>query len=58
MAAKMEEPIFHLRRWVNGGIAISVNKSYSHMIYGARLTSILMDREPDQESDSDLVLAQ
>ena len=58
MAAKMEEPISHMRGWVNGQIAIAVARSYSHMIRGARLPSLLRNREPDWGSGSGLGLAQ
>ena len=41
MAAKIEEPILHMRGWINGRIAILVARKYSCMIRGARLTSPL-----------------
>ena len=37
MAEKREEPLLQVRGWLNGRIAISVARSYSQMIYGARL---------------------
>ena len=58
MAAKIEEPILHVRGWVNGRIAIKVGRSYSHMIRGARLPSPLRYRYPDWDSGSGLRLAQ
>ena len=41
MAAKMEEPIWYVQGWVNSWIAITVARSYYHMIRGARLPSTL-----------------
>ena len=39
MEAKVDEPISHVRGWVNGRIAIAVARSYSCMILGSNLTS-------------------
>ena len=58
MAEKMEEPISHMRGWVNGRIAIVVGRYYSHMIRGARLPSTLLERYLDWESGSGIGLAQ
>ena len=58
MAAKMDEPISHVRGWVNGPIVIVVARSYSGMIRGACITSPLQDREPDWELGLGLGLAQ
>ena len=58
MAAKPEEPISHVCGWVNGRIAITVVRSYSHMIRGARLPSPLRDRELDWDPGSGLGLVQ
>ena len=58
MDAKMEEPISHVKGWVNGQIAITAARSYSRMIRGARVPSPLRTREPDWDSGSGLDLAQ
>ena len=47
MAERRNEPLSHLRAWINGQIEIAVAKYYSHMIRGAQLTSHLQDRDPD-----------
>ena len=57
MAAKMDEPILHVRGWINGRIAIAVVRSYSCMIYGDRLPSSLRDWELDWNPGSGLGLA-
>ena len=57
MAAKMDEPISHVRGWINDRIAIAVERSYSRMIHGARLPSLLRDREPDWDPESGIGLA-
>ena len=33
VAAKMEEPILHVKDWVNGRITLSVVRSYSRVLY-------------------------
>ena len=44
MVEKLEEPISHVRGWVNGRIAVAVARSYSRMIHGDRLPSPLRGR--------------
>ena len=44
MAAKMEEPIFYIKGWFNGLIAITVAGSYSRILHGARVTSPLQNQ--------------
>ena len=58
MAAKLEEPIFHVRGWVKNLIAIKITILYSCMIPGTCLPSPLQDRDPYRESIYGLVLAQ
>ena len=41
MAEKMEEPILHVRGWINGRITITVAILYSRMVCGDRLPSPL-----------------
>ena len=41
VVAKLDEPISHLRGWINGWIAIAVTRLYSQMIRRARLTSTI-----------------
>ena len=55
-AEKTEEPISHVRGWFNDWIPIVVARFYSHMIHGDRLPSPLLDRDPEWESGSGLVL--
>ena len=43
MAAKMDEPILHVRGWINGRIAIAFARLYSQMIHEDRLPSHLWD---------------
>ena len=47
MAVKMEVIILHVRVWVSGQITIAVARSYSHMIRGFFLSSILWNRKTD-----------
>ena len=58
IAVKMNEPLSHVRGWINGRIAIAVARSYSLMIREARLLSPLRDREPEWDPASGLGLAQ
>ena len=58
MAAKMDEPILHVKGWVNGRIAITVTRSYSRVLRGARVPSPLRTQEPDWELVFGLGLAQ
>ena len=55
MAAKWRN---HVWDCTNGRIANTVARSYSHTIFGARLSSTLQDRDPDRESSSGLGLVQ
>ena len=57
MAVEMDEPILHVRGWINGRIATAVARSYSRMICGAQLPSPLRDREPDWDPESGIRLA-
>ena len=43
---RLQEPISHVRGWVNGRIAITVAILYYQTIRGYRLPSPLQDREP------------
>ena len=58
MAANMDEPIFHVRDWINSWIAIAVSRSYSHIIHRSRLPSLLQDWDTDWDPASGLGLAQ
>ena len=58
MAAKIEEPITHVRGWDNGCTTITVARLYSRMIRGALLASPLRDQEPDWDPGSGLGLVQ
>ena len=58
MAAKMEEPIFHVRGSIKGWIVIVVMISYSRIICGARLPSPLQDSDPDWGLSLSLSMAQ
>ena len=44
MSEKIEEPILHVRGWVNGRTAITVTISYSRKIRGYCLPINLWDR--------------
>ena len=57
MVEKPEKYISHVRGWVNGWIEITVKKSYSHTIRGARLPSPLRDQETDCYQGSGISLA-
>ena len=46
-----------MRGWVNGQIAITVARLYSHIIRGDFLPSTLKDRDPDWGSGLGLGLA-
>ena len=46
MAAKTEEPIFHVKGWVNFQIAITVTRLYSRMLHRAQFPILLRNREP------------
>ena len=56
VAAKMKEPISRVKGWVNIQISITVSRSYSQVLQGARVTSLLRTLEPDWESVSGLGL--
>ena len=58
MAAKMEEPIFHIKGWVNNHIAIEVARSFSQKFKESWVPSPLHNQEPDWESDLGLGLVQ
>ena len=47
MAAKKEEPISHVKGWVNVRITIVVASSYFQIIRGARVPSLLWTHDPD-----------
>ena len=57
MAAKIDEPIFHVQGWINGRIAITVARSYSCIICGDILPSSLWDQEPYWDPEFGLGLA-
>ena len=57
MAAKLDESIFHIRGWINGKIAIAVARSYSRIIFRARLPNPLRDRELDWDPELGIGLA-
>ena len=58
MAAKMDEPITHVRLWINGQFSIEVARSYSQIICVSRLPSPLRCQDPDWDPGSVLGLAQ
>ena len=57
MAEKMDEPIFHVKGWVNGRIEIAVVRSDSWVICRARSSSPLRNWYPDWDLGPGLVLA-
>ena len=58
VAAKMDESILHVSRWINGWFTISASRSYSQIIHRARLPSTLQERETDWDMELGLGLAQ
>ena len=58
MAEKMEEPVFNVKDWVNGRIAIVVASLYSQILHGAQVSSPLRTWDPDWDSCLGLGLAQ
>ena len=54
----MDKPISHVQGWISGQILISVARSYSQIIRGARIRSTLQDQDPDWDPASGLGLAQ
>ena len=58
MAAEMDEPISHVRVWINGRIEIAVARSYSQIIHGYRLPNPLRDQYPKWDPELGLGLAQ
>ena len=52
MAEKREEPLFQVWGWLNWQVAITVARSYSQMIRGARLPSSLREQEPGWNPES------
>ena len=57
MAEKREEPILQVRGWLNGKITISIARSYSQMIRGARIPSPLQEQEPGWDPELGIGLA-
>ena len=57
MVAKMDEPISHVRGWINSKISIVFRILYPRMIRGSKLTSTLQDRDPDWDPASGFGLA-
>ena len=47
MAAKIDEPILHIKGWVNGWILIAVARSFSRLLRISQVLSPLRIREPD-----------
>ena len=58
IATKMEEPVLHVRVFINSRIEIVVPRFYSRIINGACIPTTLQYRDHDWESISGLVLAQ
>ena len=58
MVEKIDEPILHVRGWINVQIAIAVTRLYSRMIRGACPPSPLWDQDPDWDLVLGLGLAQ
>ena len=58
MAAKMDEPISHVRGWINIQIAILVTSSYSQIIHVDLLLTHLRERDPEWDPASGIGLAQ
>ena len=57
MAEKRAEPLLQVQGWENGLIAIAVARSYSRIICGARVPSLLWEREPDWDPESGIKFA-
>ena len=57
MAEKREEPLSQVREWLNGQITITVARSYSWMIRGAWLPSLLRDQETGWDPESEIGLS-
>ena len=58
MAAKINEPISHMRGWINVWISIAAVRLYSRIIRRARLPSHLRDQEMAWDLELVLALAQ
>ena len=58
MAKKMDEPISHVKGWVNGRIEIAVARSYSWVLHVSQAPSTLLTQEPDWALGLGLVLEQ
>ena len=58
MVIKLEEPLSHVRGWVNSRIAIAVMRLYSLIIFGACIPSLLQGQESKWDPGSGLGLAQ
>ena len=57
MSEKSEEHLSQLRGWLNGRITISVARSHSQMIHGARIPSPLWEQEPGWDPESVIGMA-
>ena len=57
MEDKIEEPLLQVQWWVNGRITIADTRSYSQMIPGARLPSLLQEQGPHWDLESGIGLA-
>ena len=57
MEEKRDKPLSQVREWVNGQIAIAVTRSYSRMIHGDLLPSLLLERDPDWDPELRIELA-
>ena len=49
MKAKMDEPISNVRGYVSSRITTAVARSYSHIIYRAKIPIPLQDRDLNQD---------
>ena len=57
MAEKREESLLKVGGWIKGRIKIAVARSYSRMIRGYRLPSLLWERDPGWDPESGIRLA-
>ena len=57
MADKRDKPPLQVQGWVNDRITITVARSYSQMIRGARLPSPLQEQEPYWDLESGIGLS-
>ena len=58
MVEKMEEPVSHMRGWIDRKVVIAVTRFYSHILCYASLPITLWCRKPKLDSGSGLLLAQ